>query len=189
MLLAVASAATMTSVFAVPSLPSGWYLEANGGYSRITNVNTGPDVSLSNSGLGFNVNGGYKFIPFFAAELGYTKYADSNLKFFGTKVATISYYSYDAAAKGLLPIGDTGAELFAKLGIAHLNASGKGASNNLGISVSSNSSSTNGYYFGLGADYSFMPAVAVNLQWQLAKGNSTIGNLNLYSLGVSYLFG
>ncbi len=188
-ILILASLTTMTSVFAVAPLPSGWYLEANGGNSRLSNVDTGPGVSLSNSGLGLNLNAGYKFIPFFAAEIGYGKYADSTLKFLGTKVGDVSYYSYDAAAKALLPIGDTGAELFAKLGVAHINAKIEGSNNNLGVLVDNDSSSSNGYYFGLGADYSFMPAMAVNVQWQRAKGNDDTGNLDLYSLGISYLFG
>ena len=187
----IAAACGLTSVMAVAPLPSGWYLEGNGGSSRVTNANYAPGSSLSSSGVGWNLNGGYKFIPFFAAEVGYTKYANSSSKISGVKVATATYYSYDLAGRGLLPIGDTGAELFAKLGIARLNSNVKAtnAAVSNGVAVATGTNNATGYYFGLGADYSFMPRLAVNGQWQRAKGNSKTGNLDLYSLGVSYLFG
>jgi len=182
----------MTSAKAVAPLPMGWFVEANGGSSKVSDANFAPGSSLTTSGIAGNLNVGYKFMPFFAAEVGYTKYANTTSKVNGTKIATTRYYSYDIAARPLLPIGDTGAELFAKLGIAHLNSNVK-ASNTAyaaanGIVVTTGSNNVNGYYFGLGADYSFLPMLAANLQWQRAKGNSKTGTLNLYSIGLSYLF-
>lgn len=177
----------MTSAMAVAPLPTGWYLEANGGSSKVSDASYADGSSLTNSGIAGNLNVGYKFIPFFAAEVGYTKYADTTSKINGVKVATASYYSYDIAARPLLPIGDTGAELFAKLGIAHLHSNVK--SDNSAYDVSTGTNNVNGYYFGLGADYSFLPMLAANVQWQRAKGNSKTGTLNLYSIGLSYLFG
>ncbi len=189
--MSMTSIGALTSAYAVAPLPTGWYVEANAGGSRISNASYAAGSSLSSSGLGWNINGGYKFIPFFTAEAGYTQYANTSAKIAGTKVATATSYSYDIAGKALLPIGDTGAELFAKLGAARLHSNVKSttfATNN-GIGVNTGTSNATGYYFGLGADYSFLPSAAVNAQWQRAKGNSTTGNMDLYSLGVSYLFG
>ncbi len=189
----VVTTVVASSAMAVAPLPTGWYLEGNVGSSKVNDVNFVANSSLTNTGVAGNLNLGYKFIPFFATELGYTRYSDSTSKVNGVKVATTKYYSYDIAAKPLLPIGDTGMELFAKLGVAHLNSNVSNSNTTYtsthGIVVTTGTSNVNGYYFGLGADYSFMPAVAVNGQWQRAKGNSRTGTQNLYSIGISYLFG
>ena len=164
----IVAACICTSAMAVAPLPSGWYLEANGGGSRVTNANYAAGASLSSSGLGWNANGGYKFSPFFAGEVGYTQYANASSKVNSVKIANTSYYSYDIAGKGILPIGDTGAELFAKLGAAHLHSNTKAtntsyASTN-GIVVSTGTSNANGYYFGLGADASDFVSIVPELQ-------------------------
>lgn len=189
----IAALCVCTSVLAVSPLPNAWYLEANGGGSKVTNASYASNSSLSSSGIGWNLNVGYKFMPFFAGEIGYTNYAKTSSKVNGVKIATATYYSYDIAGKPILPIGDTGLELFAKLGIAHLNANVKASNSSYakanGIVVSTGSKNANGLYFGLGADYYFLPELAANVQWNRAKGNSKTGNLNLYSVGVSYLFG
>lgn len=189
----LAATCTITSAMAITPLPTGWYVELNGGRSKVTNISYASGSSISNTGIGWNLNGGYKFIPFCAAELGYTKYADSSSKINGVKIATATYYSYDVALKPILPVGDIGAEVFAKLGLAYLNTSVKAANASYaaanGISVTTGSHNTTRYYFGLGAEYYFIPSLALNAQWQRAQGNNKTGNLNLYSLGLSYLFG
>lgn len=187
--LGIATTTAITSAMAVPPLPTAWYAEVNGGSSKVSNASYAANSSLTSSGIGYNLNLGYKFIPFFGAELGYTKYASTSSKVGGVKVATGNYYSYDIAAKPLLPIGDTGAELFAKLGIAHLHSNITSDGSVPGVSVTTGTNNVNGYYFGLGGEYYFMPMAAVNVQWQRAKGNSKTGTLDLYSLGLSYLFG
>lgn len=187
----VTAMSAFTAAKAVAPLPTAWYVEANGGNSRVSNASYATGSSMTNSGIGGNINAGYKFIPFFAAEIGYTKYADTSSKISGNKVATASYYSYDTAAKAILPVGDTGAEVFAKLGAAYLHSNVKSttfATNN-GIPVSTGTNNATGYYFGLGGEYYFTPSLAANLQWQRAKGNNKTGTLDLYSIGLSYLFG
>jgi hypothetical protein len=188
-----ATSIVFTSVMAEPSLPAGWYLEANGGASKLSNATIATNSSISDSGVAWNANAGYKFMPYFAAEIGYTSYAKATAKVNGVKVATDSFYSYDIAAKALLPIADSGAEVFAKLGAAELKSKitvdNQSYVNANGIVVNSGSHSKTGYYFGLGADYTFWQSLAINGQWQRAKGSNQTGNFDLYSLGVSYLFG
>lgn len=177
---------------AVP-LPMGWYIEGNVGHAKTDNVSYADNTSLSSKGTGWNLNAGYKFNPYFAAEIGYTNYADATAKYSGTEVAKDVHYSYDVTSKALLPIHDTGIELFAKLGVARLHSdvtvSNESFVNANGINVKSGVHSVTGYYVGIGADYTAWSNVAINTQWQRAKGNSRTGNLDLYSLGLSYLFG
>lgn len=172
---------------ATAPLPSGWYAEANGGSSRNSNISYPSGTSTSNTGLGWNFNAGYKLLPFAAIEAGYTHYAKTTVKANGTQVASTTHYSYDAAIRGILPLGDSGGELFAKLGAAQIKA--KTTISIPGYaSANTGSYSATGYYFGLGGNYYFLPNAAINAQWQRAKGNSNTGNLDLFSLGLSYLF-
>jgi hypothetical protein len=187
------TAATLgSSAFAIPPLAEGWYVEGNLGSSRITNITYASGNSVTRTGRGYNINLGYKFIPFFAAELGYTNYAQSTGSINGVKIASDTHYSYDIATKAMLPIADSGFELFAKLGAAQLKNKIKVENQSYvttnGIVVNSGSNSVTGLYFGLGADYTFAQGVSFNGQWQRAKGNNKTGNYDLFSLGLSYIF-
>jgi OOP family OmpA-OmpF porin len=196
LVLAAATAAMLGSAsvtLAAITLPYGWYIEGNAGGTSISNTNYGSGTTATSPGWGWNVNGGYKFMPYFAAELGYTKYANAKIKSNGTQVAKDTHYSYYLAGKGILPVSDSGFELFAKLGIARINdhvtitnASYVSANN---LSINAGSHAVTGAYFGVGGDYSFTPNLALNAQWNRSKGNKTTGNLDLYSLGLTYLFG
>lgn len=189
-LMGVALVCGASSAFAVMSLPYGWYLEGNLGSSHTSNTNY--PGSTSSSGLGGNANLGYKFMPFFSTEIGYTQYANTSIKNgAGTKAATVKNYSYDISGKGILPVGSSPFELFAKLGVARVNA--KVSVNNdtaaAGLGVSSSNHSTTGLYYGIGADYSLISALQIVVQWQRAQGNSTTGNLDLFSGGFTFIFG
>ncbi|MDR3478110.1 MAG: outer membrane beta-barrel protein [Gammaproteobacteria bacterium] len=181
-----------TNAMAVMSVPYGWYAEGNAGQSRISQGYPAPSSS-SNTGFGWNANAGYKINPFAAAEIGYTHYASIRIRNgFGTNVANNSHYSYDIAAKGIMPIGTTGAEIFVKAGISRIQsnitvtnytaAAASGLVFNTGTHISS------GVYMGAGGEYSVTPNLLINLQWAKAKGTSKTGDGNLYSGGVSYIF-
>lgn len=185
-LLCLASAASAGPM----SLAYGWYLEANGGSSHSSN--TSYPGSTSSSGIGGNANLGYKFMPFFATEIGYTQYANTSIKNgAGTKAATVKNYSYDICGKGILPVASSPFELFAKLGVARVSA--KTSVNNtpvaIGLGVSSSNHNTTGLYYGIGADYSLIPAIQLVVQWQRAQGNNQTGNLDLFSGGFTFIFG
>ena len=181
------------SASAAMPLPIGWYAEANVGTSKQSNENYGTNLSTSSSGFAGNVNLGYKFMPYFGVELGGTRYAKTKIKSNGSTVANDNHYSYDIAGKGILPISDSGAAFFAKVGVSRINShvviSDPTTMNNNGSSVNSGSRAVTGAYFGLGGEYNYMANSAVNLQWARAKGNSSTGNLDLYSIGISYIFG
>jgi OOP family OmpA-OmpF porin len=196
LILAGACIATLnftTTAFAAVPMPMGWYVEGNVGASRANDASYGINgLSVSNNGIGANVNVGYKFMPYFGAEVGYTTYADSKVKYNGTQIARDRHYSYDIAAKGILPINDSGFDLFGKLGIARVeskvsatNATYAAAN---GFVVNNNKRTSTSLYLGLGGEYSFTPNLAANVQWARAKGNSNTGTLDLYSLGLNFLF-
>jgi opacity protein-like surface antigen len=175
-------------VYAIMSVPSGWYLEGNFGSTNLNNKSY--PGSANTSGIGGNANLGYKLMPFLAGEIGYTRYANTTIKgTAGNTAGTDIHYSYDLAARGILPVADTGVELFAKAGIERVNShvsleNGDAASS---IGLSSSQHSATGLYVGAGVQYSLMPEWALNVQWQQARGNSSTGTLNLFSGGVSFI--
>lgn len=175
--------------FAVMSVPCGWYIEANAGATKISDISY--PGSASTDGVGGNVNIGYKFMPYAAAEIGYTRYANTSIKdpSTDTRAASDKHYSYDIAARGILPIVNSGFEAFAKLGAQRVASSvsikNETAAQNIGIT--SGSTSKTGVYLGTGIQYYFTPEFAANIQWQRAKGNSSTGTLDLWSLGVSFI--
>lgn len=183
------------SAFAVTSVPSGWYVEGNTGFANLNNSNFGSGTSASSSvsWWGWNANGGFKFMPYFATEFGLSKYPTTTIRTNSVNIGQSSNWSYDLAGKGILPVGDSGFEFFAKLGLARLyshvtntNAAYTNANN---VSLNTGSRTVTGAYLGAGADYNFMPNLGVLLQWQRAKGNSITGNEDLYTLGLNYNFG
>ena len=186
----LAAACLITSTaFAVQPIPTGWYLEGNIGKSKTHDVNYGTGLSVSNSGLGWNINGGFKFIPYFAAEVGYTRYSDTTVKSGGTTVAkTDGAYAYDIAGKAILPVYDSGFELFAKLGLASIHTHTTASTVVSGVTVNTGTDTDTAPYYGVGGEYYFTMNFAGNLQWQRSAGNNSTGKLDLYSLGLSYLF-
>jgi len=178
-----------TSAFAIMSAPYGWYVEANAGSAKLSNKSY--PGSSSSSGIGGNVNLGYKFMPYMAAEIGYSQYPNTSIKDpAGTKAGTDKHYSYDIAAKGILPIACSGAEAFAKLGVGRLvdkiSINNSAAATSIGLGSASHSAT--GLYMAVGAQYYFMPEMAVVAQWARVQGNSSTGNEDLLSGGVSFIF-
>lgn len=181
--------ALSTPASALCSASDGWYVEGNLGSTYLSNRHY--PGSSNSSGIGGNANLGYKFMPFFAMEAGGTQYANTYIKnHAGTKAALDRHYSYDIAGKGIVPITDSGFELFAKLGAerinSHISIKNQAAANDIGIGASHHSQT--GLYFGVGAQYYFMPEMAVVAQWMRATGNSKTGTMDLLSLGLSFIF-
>lgn len=177
-----------TPALAEMSAPNGWYLEANAGSAHLSNTNY--PGSSSSSGIGGNANLGYKFMPYAAAEIGYSRYPNTNIKDSNdVKAASVLHYSYDAAVRGILPFSDSGAEGFAKIGaqriVSSVDIKDQNVANELGLGSSSHSST--GLYVGLGGQMYFTPELAVVAQWQRAQGNSSTGTEDLFSIGLSFL--
>jgi hypothetical protein len=184
--LIVLSAAAPT--YAIMSIPNGWYIEGNAGSSHLSGKSY--PGSATKSGFAGNANVGYKLMPYFGLEAGYSLYASTNIKnSAGVKAATDKHYSFDLAGKGIFPVSDTGFEIFAKLGA--MRASSTVSVNNdaaaAALGIGRNSHSAIGLYAGLGLQYYVMPELALVAQWQRAQGDSSTGTFDLYSGGISFI--
>lgn len=192
LLLAIGGAVLLISAvpaFAVMSAPEGWYVEANGGSTYLTKKSY--PGSSSSSGIGGNVNAGYKFMPYLATEIGYSRYANTTVKDnTDTTAGTDMHYSYDIAFKGIVPIAGSGVEAFAKLGgervTSKMSIDNSAAAANIGLTSTQHSAT--GLYWGLGAQYYFTPEFAIVGQWQQAQGDDSSGTLALLSLGLNAIF-
>ncbi len=184
----IAALSVAAPALAVMSNPNGWFLEGNIGSTKLSNKSY--NGSSSSSGVGYNGNLGYKFMPYFAAEAGYTRYADTKITNSGTTAGTDKHYSWDIAFRGILPAADTGFEAFAKVGAerisSHTTIQNSTTAANIGLS--SGSHSNTGLFVGGGVQWYFMPELAGVVQWQRAYGNSSTGTMDLISGGISFMF-
>lgn len=182
----------MTSAIADLPPPRGWYVEGNVGYSNISDTSFGNNVKIDSSNWGFNINGGYKFIPYFAMELGFTRFGTSDINFNNVTVAKYTPDAWDLTTKAILPIQNSGFELFAKVGVARISASmsicNQGVINANGLTITNDTTSTTGVYYGIGGEYYFWPETAIHVSWVEAIGNNSTGNLELTSIGISRIF-
>lgn len=174
--------------FAEMAIPYGWYLEGNVGSTKLSDKNFNGSVSAS-SAAG-SINAGYKFMPYFATEIGVVRYSKMRVKNNGVTAGTNKLYSYDLALRGIFPLNVYGFEVFAKLGIGRLNSQ-VSISNTVAATTANLISGTHnatGLYIALGMDYYFTQSLSANAQWARQKGNNTTGTADLWALGLSYLF-
>jgi len=149
-------------------------------------------TTIVNSGTGWNGTLGYKFIPYIAVEGGYTRYGDARLEnSAGTTAARDHHYGVDVAIKGIFPVMTTGIELFAKAGVdrlvSQIGSVNAAASAIDGITFDTNAHSAMGLYLGGGVDFAITKSFLVNAEFTRANGNSSTGNMNLVSIGLSFL--
>lgn len=104
-------------------------------------------------------------------------------------LARLEPWSLGVAARGILPIGCSGMELFARVGYQVIwirtEIVNDLAADILGFHNRHHSQS--GVWSGLGAQYYFYPDVAGVIQWQHFEGGHRTGTYDLFSIGVSYL--
>ncbi|GEM_PF-904904 len=188
-------ASVIIPVHAAPPQPCGLYIDANAGLPTFQNNNYPGDISYPNSRSGWNVNLGYRFIPYIAAEMGYTGYYGTrsydlaiNDPTTGNQAGLVKHYAVDFAGKFILPLGQSGGEVFVKLGASAVNANttvtdGTAAAN---IDLNDNNKTAVGPYVGVGANYFVIPGWAITAQWARAQGNDRTSNGTLWSAGLLF---
>ena len=183
---------TTSAAFAFQPYPCAWYLELNYGTSKASGIeleNTNESDGSGGNGPGWSVNGGYKFTPNIAAEIGYTNYARTSLgdNDNGQATAKVDHYSIEGAAKGIWPIlPKVGIDIFGKLGVAWIHSSVDNLSDD---DDDENTKTSAGVYVGGGVEYALAHELLLNVQWERAYGNSSTGRLDLLSAGIAWLIG
>lgn len=164
------------------------YVGVAGGATHLNADCTGT-TSCDNTGTGFKVYGGYKFMPSLAAELTYLDFGK------GKQSATIgptvisAELKSSAVALGVAAMGELGADVraAARLGVARVSAKLSGGTST--VSVSESESSTQAY-FGLDIGYAFSKAAVVTLSadFSNSKFNGDSGSVRLLGVGFRFDF-
>lgn len=173
----------------IQSVASGFYIEVNPGWSSVVPTIEPEDLyDVDRNGFGFNVNVGYKIVPNFAIEGGYTYYGDvkvrgNNKNPLGSSDAfDVKDYGFDVAAKVMIPL-KLGFGVFGKVGVSWVRSriTDPGVFSNGG-----NTDNLTSVYYGAGVDYAIHPNLLVNFQWNRAEGKNDIKRLRLVSVGIAY---
>lgn len=173
----------------VTAPPGNWYAE---GYVGNATINKSYSASARKSGAAWGMDIGYLFFPYLGAEIGFSRYPNVNLSSNGLE-AQDTHYSYDVAAKAVLPVPESGFSVFAKLGAGRLNSNVTNSSNNT-VNITNPDLKTANYYatsyfLGAGAQYNFLPNFGLNLQWTRATGDNQTGSVDMYAIGAAVRFG
>jgi OOP family OmpA-OmpF porin len=159
-------------------------------------------LGFDDDDTGFKIFGGYQFLPWLGAELGYVdggtaseSYSDPDL---GGAKLDVDVSAFTAAAVGTLPIGDM-FELYGKLGMAFwqgdLTASITGAlCDELQASGESCSDSVDDdgedFYYGLGAGFNIGESFNVRIEYEVFEidPQDVDADANFLSLSGVYRF-
>lgn len=157
-------------------------------YSNVTVPAVGgyPAGTFPNPGM-VRIAGGYHFSPMFAAEIGYSKFADTSLDYAGIGIATLSMNSLQVAAVGTFPLSPQ-FDLIGKLGLSRntVNLTGTG-----GFSSMNETSSQTDLLIGLGAQYHINAQYTVRAQYDsFGKFDNSAEPIeaSAFSVGVAYNF-
>lgn len=166
------------AALAVESKESGLYLNGNLGYGKVNEDVTGSTES-DNTGFASNINFGYKLNRNLALEAGFSKYPDES---FGSGIEGSENYSVELDAKLILPIQQSGFELFGKLGAAAVHHKLEGPVTDAGTHTEPAA------YVGAGASYSFTEKNAIVVQATATSENDPVPAMYLTTVGFMHTF-
>jgi len=181
--LALAVALGLVSMPTMAADPGFYFGAGIGQFStEIDQVNLGDEaasIDFDDDDTGFKIFGGYQFLPWLGAELGYVdggtasqSYSDPDL---GSAKIEVDISAFTVAAVGTLPIGDM-FELYGKLGMAFwegdlaLSVSGVLCDELVAIGEScSDSADDDGedFYYGIGAGINIGEQFNVRIEYEI----------------------
>ncbi len=154
--------------------------------------NSGISSSIDNTGVAGRIFAGYQFNPNWAAELGYTRFSDTDINditAYGVPVGngSLREQAFDLVGKGILPLQNN-FNLYGKLGAAYLQ--GDMSFNGSGVSTTGDENKVYPTY-GVGISYDVTPNVPVDLSWNRIQkvGDSDLQSTDLIAVGIAYNFG
>jgi OOP family OmpA-OmpF porin len=145
--------------------------------------------SCEDKDTAFKIYGGYRFLPYLAAEIGYTNPGKVTATI-GAASAELKSWEIPIYAVGILPLADDKLWLMAKVGGVYwdlkASASGPGGS-------ASESATGFSLAYGAGVQYNFSPQFGVRAEYEVFQNvgdeNTTgQGNIRMWSVGVVWRF-
>lgn len=213
-LLALAAATLMAITPCALATNKGPYLGLGAGVGTFKSPNqnvftvSGPDSSTTHTrgGLSGRAFTGYNFNPYFGLELGYARYARSLYRgISNSNYSSVTYYgrSIDLVAKGYLPFGYTGFNVYALAGAARVNATVNYPNTDVPLNselAAPPVGTTHTYktrpIYGAGVSYDFTPCFSGNVEFtqirhlgNLQTNPLAIPDMDLATINISYFFG
>ncbi len=180
-----ACAIAAAALTAAPAFAQG-YVGFGVGSSKISGFDTGTISGGNTSKSLVKIYGGFQFTPNWGVEAQYSDLGKRDLTNAGAAAGSFSASQFSIAGTGTLPL-TSGFSLLGKLGVSGNRI---GTSSNV---VVGNANST-GVLVGIGASYSFTPALSVRVEYEdfgnmakIANNGSTV-RANGYSISLKYGF-
>ncbi|MDW5415521.1 porin [Iodobacter sp. CM08] len=173
----------LSTLIASPAFAEGFYIGADVGSSNMSvDVNNN---SLDKNNTAWGINGGYKFSPYLAAELGYRDFGKAEENYYGLANASVKANAVQASVLASYPFNDA-FSVFGRLGVASIKVTAEINADVLAYSKSNEKTETKAL-FGIGAQYAFNKNFSLRAEYnQYAK----IENLKLstFTVGANYSF-
>ena len=165
---------------------SGFYLGAQGGYSRVN------FSDADNHGFGFSPFIGYQFNSYWAVETGYLQFANVTSDLVDPTVTINHNHAFYGAVKGILPIGSR-ANLYGKIGAASVSNTYSVDTvifnDDDAVIVSKGAHRNTCFYAAIGTSYFVTQQVALNLEVaSTAKNGLVTPAMGAVMAGVSFYF-
>ena len=168
----------------------GAYVGVKLGEGHINRVTS--NVNYKQNGFAQAIDLGYQINKNFAAEAGYTHFANKSFTGFDKSNNPANFtdknYAISLVAKGILPL-QNGFSLFGTAGAAYVHETSKGTDNSVGFN---NTATRVMPTVGLGASYDINTNLSTDLSWshiQKISSKSAIHNSDFFGLGLAYHFG
>ncbi|AMC36668.1 porin [Janthinobacterium sp. B9-8] len=173
----------LSTLIASPVFAEGFYIGADLGSSNMSaDVN---NQNLDKNNTAWGINGGYKFSPYLAAELGYRDFGKAEENYYGIASASLKAKAVQASVLASYPFNDA-FSVFGRLGLASIKLTAEAKSDLIGYSTSSEETETKGL-FGIGAQYAFNKNLSLRAEYnQYAKIEDL--KLSTFTIGANYSF-
>ncbi|QBC43968.1 porin [Iodobacter fluviatilis] len=172
----------LSTLIASPVFAEGFYIGADLGSSNMSaDIN---DQNFNKNNAAWGINGGYKFSPYLAAELGYRDFGKAEENYFIAS-ASIKAKAVQASVLASYPFNDA-FSVFGRLGVASIKTTAKAESRIFGYSKSKEETQTKAL-FGIGAQYAFNKNFSLRAEYnQYAKIEDL--KLSTFTVGANYSF-
>ncbi|MBY0446162.1 MAG: porin [Burkholderiales bacterium] len=173
----------LSTLIASPVFAEGFYIGADVGSSKMSaDVNNN---SLDKNNTAWGINGGYKFSPYLAAELGYRDFGKTEENYYGVVNASVKANAVQASVLASYPFNDA-FSVFGRLGVASIKLTAEVNADVVAYSESREETETKAL-FGIGAQYAFNKNFSLRAEYnQYAKIEDV--KLSTFTVGANYSF-
>ena len=179
-----ACAFAAAALTAAPVFAQG-YVGFGVGSSKVSGADSGTVTGGNTNKSLVKIFGGFQFTPTWGAELQYSDLGKRDISNAGVAVGSATASQYSIAGTGTLPLS-SGFSLLGKLGVSANRVNAPAGA----LSSSNNTSAL----IGVGASYSFTPALSLRVEYEdfgqvaTVAGTGSSVRVNAYSISLKYGF-